>query len=199
MRIAILASGRGTNARALMEAERRGKLGGAQICLLLSDNPDAPALDAAREFGKSCLAIPTGAKGARFGKDAELEYLKALSGAKADFVILAGFMKIVPDSMIRAYEGRIINLHPSLLPAYKGKDAIARAYAAGEKLCGCSVHHVTPELDGGSVIAQSKVDILPGETLAEVEGKVHAAEHALIVKVAAKFAAEFAKDTKNAV
>lgn len=196
MRIAILASGRGSNAKALLEAERENKLGKSKIVLLISDIADAPALDIAKDFGVENIHIQTNVKGVRFTPESTKKYIDALKNAKVDFVVLAGFMKIVPDEFIAAYEGKMINLHPSLLPAYKGKDSIARAFEAGEKFSGCSVHFVSAQLDGGEIIDQSPVEILSCDTLDSLEEKVHAAEHKLLTKVVKNFADNFA--IKNA-
>ena len=119
--------------------------------------------------------------------EGEAAYIEAMREVRADLVVLAGFMRILPDSIVREFEGKMINLHPSLLPAYKGKDAIRRAFEAGSAR-GCSVHFVSGELDGGKVIAQKAVDILPSDTLETFEGRVHAAEHALLVGVVSGFA-----------
>ena len=95
-------------------------------------------------------------------------------------------MRIMPSAIVRAFDGRMINLHPSLLPAYKGKDAIKRAFEAGEKMCGCTIHYVSAELDSGGIIMQSSVPIEKSDTLESLEERVHAAEHELIVKAIQK-------------
>ncbi len=197
MNIAVLASGRGSNAESLMKAAESGALGEARICALLGDNQDAPAFGIAERFAVPWKCIPTEQKGARFSEGATKKYLSALSESGAEIVVLAGFMKIVPDEIISEYEGRIINLHPSLLPAYKGKDAIRRAYEAGEKFCGCTVHYVSSELDGGEIIAQSRVEILPGQTLEEVEQNVHAAEHKLLPGVVKELVSKLSRMGKK--
>lgn len=187
MKILILASGRGSNARAVMEAAASGRIR-AEVCALFSDIADAPALSVAREFSVPAHFIDPGRPGARLSPAGEAAYLEAMLSARADLVILAGFMRILPDRIVREFEGKMINLHPSLLPAYKGRDAIRRAFEAGEKRGGCSVHFVSGELDGGRVIARRTVDILPSDTLETFEERVHAAERALLVGVAADFA-----------
>ena len=187
MKILILASGRGSNARAVMEAAASGKIR-AEVCALFSDVADVPALSIAREFSVPARFIDPGRPGARLSPEGEAAYIEAMREVRADLVVLAGFMRILPDSIVREFEGKMINLHPSLLPAYKGKDAIRRAFEAGEARGGCSVHFVSGELDGGKVIAQKAVDILPSDTLETFEGRVHAAEHALLVGVVSGFA-----------
>lgn len=189
MKLVILASGRGSNARAVMEAVENKTLEGAEVSALISDNPDAPALGIAKEFGIKALYIDPMRKGARFTEESARRYIDAIAAENPDLVVLAGFMRILPENFVRAFDGKTINLHPSLLPAYKGKDAIKRAFEAGEKFCGCSVHYISTELDSGELIGQSKVEILPQDTLESLEAKVHEAEHALLVKTIADIAA----------
>lgn len=186
MRILILASGRGSNARAIMESVRGGKIR-AQVCALISDNPDAPVLSIAESFDVPAKYVDPMKKGARFSPEGEAAYLREMSAQSPDLVVLAGFMRILPDSIVEAFDGKMINLHPSLLPLYKGKDSIRRALEAGEKQSGCSVHFVSGELDGGRLIAQKAVDILPTDTLETLEERVHKAEHELLPSVVADF------------
>lgn len=187
MKVLILASGRGSNARAVMEAVASGRIR-AEVCALFSDVADAPALSAAREFSVPARFIDPGRHGARLSSEGEAAYIEAMREVCADLVVLAGFMRILPDSIVREFDGKMINLHPSLLPAYKGKDAIRRAFEAREARGGCSVHFVSGELDGGRVIAQKAVDILPSDTLETFEERVHAAERGLLVGVVSDFA-----------
>ena len=170
-----------------MEAAASGRIR-AEVCALFSDVADAPALSAAREFSVPARFIDPGRHGARLSSEGEAAYIEAMREVCADLVVLAGFMRILPDSIVREFEGKMINLHPSLLPAYKGKDAIRRAFEAREARGGCSVHFVSGELDGGRVIAQKAVDILPSDTLETFEERVHAAERGLLVGVVSDFA-----------
>ena len=185
MNIVILASGRGSNARALLECEKKGMFADAKFVGLICDIENAPVFDVAREYGIPALHLPTLRKGARFSDEASANYQNALKQWNADLVVLAGFMKILPPDFVEAYSNKMINLHPSLLPDFKGKDAIKQAFDAGVKVCGCSVHFVNNELDGGEVIAQKKVDILPEYSLEQLEEKVHEAEHELLPQVVA--------------
>ncbi len=169
-----------------MESVRDGKIR-AQVCALISDNPDAPALSIAKSFGVPAKYVDPMKKGARFSSAGEAAYLREMSAHSPDLVVLAGFMRILPDSIVAAFDGKMINLHPSLLPLYKGKDSIRRAFEAGEKRSGCSVHFVSGELDGGRLIAQKAVDILPTDTLETLEERVHKAEHELLPSVVADF------------
>ena len=187
MKVLILASGRGSNARAVMEAAASERIR-AEVCALFSDVADAPALSAAREFSVPARFIDPGRHGVRLSSEGEAAYIEAMREVCADLVVLAGFMRILPDSIVREFDGKMINLHPSLLPAYKGKDAIRRAFEAREARGGCSVHFVSGELDGGRVIAQKAVDILPSDTLETFEERVHAAERGLLVGVVSDFA-----------
>ena len=189
MKILIFASGYGSNAEAIMNATQAGgKLEGVEIAALASDNPDARALQVAKSRHIKAVYLNPERRGARFTPSSEKRYNDFVLSEAPDLVVLAGFMRILPDSIVREFEGKMINLHPSLLPAYKGKDAIRRAFEAGEARGGCSVHFVSGELDGGKVIAQKAVDILPSDTLETFEGRVHAAEHALLVGVVSGFA-----------
>lgn len=169
-----------------MESVRDGKIR-AQVCALISDNHDAPALSIAESFGVPAKYVDPMKKGARFSPEGEAAYLREMSAQSPDLVVLAGFMRILPDSIVAAFDGKMINLHPSLLPLYKGKDSIRRALEAGEKQSGCSVHFVSGELDGGRLIAQKAVDILPTDTLETIEERVHKAEHELLPSVVADF------------
>ena len=182
MRILILASGKGSNARAVMQAVKDGKIA-AEVCALISDVENAPALAVAREFSVEPRFIDAGRKGARFSAEGEAAYLEVMRSYSPDLVVLAGFMRILPDSIVSAFFGKMINLHPSLLPMYKGKDAIRRAFEAG-----CTVHFVSSDLDGGRIIAQEPVEILPGDNFEDFERRVHSAEHRLLVGVVSDFA-----------
>ncbi len=183
MNIAILASGRGSNARELFERKKNGEFGNAKIVGLISDKSDSPSLEIAKEFGVQSLFIDTQCKGARISADAEKIYCDTLKNWNIDLVVLAGFMKILPPNFVETFSNRVINLHPSLLPSFKGKDAIKQAFDAAVKICGCTVHFVNNELDGGKIIAQKAVEILPEYDLPTLEEKVHEAEHILLPSV----------------
>ena len=179
MNIAILASGKGSNAKAIIDKINAGEIPGVSVAGIISDKPGAPVLEIAESRGIAHRYIDPQHKGARFSPESVREYIDAIRELDADLVVLAGFMRILPPEFVDAFPQAIINLHPSLLPAYKGKDAIRRAFEAGEKMCGCSVHYVNNELDGGEIIAQTAIEILPGYDLRSLEEKVHAAEHVL--------------------
>lgn len=174
MRVAVLLSGTGTNMAALLYASRREDCP-YDIVLVTGDKPDAPGLALAQAEGLPVHRLP--ASLAKADLFAALE--AALRDAGAEYVALAGFMRILPRGFVERWEGRILNIHPSLLPLYKGLDTHARALAAGDRKAGCSVHVVTPELDDGPVLGQTAVAILPDDTPATLAARVLIAEHQL--------------------
>ncbi len=174
--IAVLASGSGTNFEALALAARVGELPG-RIAVLLCDSPGAPVVDRARRLGIEVLCPPAG----RFRTRLEDEgpWLAALRERGVDTVLLAGFMRRIHRTLLEAYPDRVLNIHPSLLPAFPGLDAIRRAWEHGVRVTGCTVHLVTDELDGGPILAQRAVQVRDGETLESLEARIHDAEHRL--------------------
>ena len=179
-RVAILISGRGSNMRALIEAARAPDYP-AEIVLVVSSTPNAEGLKFAGAAG-----IPTAVVDkARFGRgetdreayDAELDTV--LKRARAEFLCLAGFMRILSPGFVREWQGRIVNIHPSLLPAFPGLRPQAQALAAKVTVSGCTVHHVVPELDSGPTIAQAEVPVLPNDTVESLSNRILEAEHRL--------------------
>ncbi len=185
MKVVIFASGRGSNANAIFSAVKNGKLKDVSISALVSDNKDAPALKIAENFGVKAVYLDPMRKGARFTPESEKTYIDFVEKENPDLIVLAGFMRILPADFVKKFGTKTINLHPSLLPAYKGINPIKRAFDAGEKECGCTVHYVTEELDSGAIIAQAKVSVDVDETLETLEAKIHLAEHELLVNVIA--------------
>jgi phosphoribosylglycinamide formyltransferase-1 len=118
--------------------------------------------------------------------EGEDRFIAAIQGAQADLVVLAGFMRVLKPKFLGAFAGRVINLHPSLLPAFPGLDGIGQAFRAGVKVTGCTVHRVTLEVDAGKIIEQASVPVEPGDTLEALTAKVHAAEHRLLPVVIAR-------------
>ena len=171
-RIAVAVSGTGSNLRALRAAERRGLLCGS-IVLVLAD-VDCPALDFARAEGIRAEVIRPAEHADRAGWDRAV--WRALGAAGADLVVLAGFMRILGPAVIDAYPRRILNVHPSLLPSFPGRDAIGDALQAGVVVTGVTVHLVDETLDGGPIVAQESVPIVAGEDRAALARRIHAVE-----------------------
>lgn len=184
-RLAVLLSGRGSNMVALAEAAREPDFP-ATLALVVSNRPGAEGLATAAAMGLETLALPHKAYPDREAFDSALS--AALKMHDIDLVVLAGFMRILTPGFIRQWEGRILNIHPSLLPKYQGLDTHARAIAAGDSEAGCTVHVVTERLDDGPVLAQAQVPILPGDTAEELAARVLAEEHRLYPQAVAAFA-----------
>ena len=178
-RVGVLISGRGSNMMALVES-------GLDVALVASDKPEAAGLDWAEARGLPTFALsPRG-----IGKPVyEAALDKALRASGVEVIALAGYMRLLSDDFVARWRGRIINIHPSLLPKYKGLDTHARAIAAGDAHAGCSVHVVTEELDAGEVLGQADVPILAGDTPDTLAARVLVAEHALYPQVLKEFVA----------
>lgn len=184
-RIGILISGRGSNMLALAGASRTGAAP-FEIALVLSNVADAPGLDLARAQGLQARAIPH----RDFGRDRaahEAALIAALDNAGVDVVCLAGYMRLLTPRFVDHYAGRMLNIHPSLLPAFPGLDTHARALAAGVKLHGCTVHLVTAGMDEGPILAQAVVPVLPEDSEASLAARVLAQEHRLYPATLAAF------------
>ncbi|HEU4809851.1 MAG TPA: phosphoribosylglycinamide formyltransferase [Sphingomicrobium sp.] len=180
-RVAVLISGRGSNMRAIVE-----QASGYEVVLVASNKPLAPGLAWARD-----RAIPTWTWDSRGIEkpvwEAALD--QSLADHRAGTIALAGFMRILSPEFTRNWESRILNIHPSLLPKYRGLDTHRRAIEAGDAVSGCSVHLVTEELDSGDVLAQAEVPILPGDTESSLDARVLEAEHRLYPEALAEFVA----------
>ena len=175
--LAVFASGQGTNFEALVASSRRGELGG-RVVALVSDRPDAPALARARRLGIEALPLDVGRRWRTRIED-EGAWVEALRQRGAEFVLLAGFMRRLHVTFLSAFPDRILNIHPSLLPAFPGIDAIRQAWAHGARVTGCTVHLVDESLDAGPIIAQSAVEVRDEDTLESLEARIHDAEHRL--------------------
>jgi formyltetrahydrofolate-dependent phosphoribosylglycinamide formyltransferase len=176
-RVAILGSGKGSNARAILEAAKQGDLGG-EVALILSDVADAGILGIAKEYEVPALAIDPGTqKGGHLTDAALKEILDRLEAADIDLVALAGFMRIVRDPLLSAYSGRILNLHPSLLPKYPGLHACQKAIEAGDAESGCTIHLVDAGVDTGKILRQETVPIFPGDTPDALQARIQEKEH----------------------
>jgi len=172
----VFASGQGSNFEALAAAASRDELGG-RIVALLCDQPGAPVLERARRHGIEALTPPTGAFKSRLGDEAP--WLSALRERQVDVVLLAGFMRRLHATLLAPFAGRMLNIHPSLLPAFPGLDAIGQAWRHGARVTGCTVHLVEDALDNGPIVAQAAVELRDGDTLGSLETRIHEAEHAL--------------------
>jgi formyltetrahydrofolate-dependent phosphoribosylglycinamide formyltransferase len=182
-RVAVLISGTGTNMAALLYAAKADACP-YEIVLVASNNPDAPGL--ALAAGEGIATWAQSHKGmARDAFDALVD--AQLRAAGAGYVALAGYMRILSDAFVAGWQGRMLNIHPSLLPLYKGLDTHQRAIDAGDRFGGCSVHVVTPTLDDGPVLAQTPVAILPGDTMETLADRVRIAEHQLYPPTLAAF------------
>jgi phosphoribosylglycinamide formyltransferase-1 len=175
-RIAILISGRGSNMASLIEAAREPDFPG-EIALVVSNRPDAGGLERAREAGIEALAIDHRAYSAREGFEQALD--AALRERDIGFICLAGFMRVLTDWFVERWEGRMINIHPSLLPLFRGTHTHRRALDEGVLVHGCTVHFVVPELDAGPIVAQAAVPVIPGDTEDSLAARVLVQEHAL--------------------
>ncbi|MCC8619271.1 phosphoribosylglycinamide formyltransferase [Xanthomonas vesicatoria] len=176
LRLAVLASGRGSNLQAIIDEIAGGRLR-AEVVGVFSDRPQAPALhkvDAARRWSASPRDFAD-----RDAFDAALG--DALAAVQPDWIICAGYMRILGEPLVRRFAGRMLNIHPSLLPKYRGLHTHARALEAGDTEHGASVHLVVPELDAGSVIAQARVPVLPGDSAEQLAARVLAREHPLLL------------------
>ena len=187
-RVGVLISGRGSNMEALIDASRAEDCP-YEVVLVLSDNPDAAGLVRARELGVEAKAIDR----RLYGKDREAHERiidEALRSAGVEYVALAGYMRVLTPFLVGAWEGRMVNIHPSLLPKYPGLDTHRRALEAGDTEAGCTVHLVTNDLDGGPVLAQARVPVLPGDDDASLSTRVLAEEHQLYPRALASLVRE---------
>ncbi len=186
MRLVILGSGRGSNAEAILKAQESSRLGRARVAAIFSDVPGAGILALGARHGVPAAYVDPAPFRTKLEGEGEARFIAAVSGARPDLVVLAGFMRVLKPAFLGAFAGRIINLHPSLLPSFPGLDAIGQALRAGARETGCTVHHVTLEVDAGPVLGQARVPIDDGETHESLAAKVHAAEHELLPAVIAR-------------
>jgi phosphoribosylglycinamide formyltransferase-1 len=188
VRVAVLLSGRGSNMLALSEHKRRDPDRAYRLAFVASNVPEARGLVLARRLGIETWSMShAGLERAEFDRLVDAELRKR----DIEAVALAGYMRLLSEEFVAAWQGRILNIHPSLLPAYKGLDTHRRAIEAGEIYAGCSVHLVTPDLDGGPVIAQSQVKIRQRESAEELAARVLEEEHKLYPAALEQFCAAF--------
>ncbi len=188
MRVVILGSGRGSNAEAILQAQAAGRLGRARVTAIFSDQLQAKILELGPRFGVPAHFVDPAPFKTKLEGEGERRFIAAVGAERPGLVVLAGFMRVLKPGFLNAFAGRIINLHPSLLPAFPGLDAIGQALRSGADTTGCTVHYVTPEVDAGPVIGQASVRIEKMDTIETLAAKVHAAEHALLPAVIAKLA-----------
>lgn len=186
-RIGVLGSGQGSNFVALADAVAAGKIP-AEIAVVLSDVEGAGILAHARARKISAQFIPPGKFRTKLDEDAEHAFVAALAAAKVDLVVLAGFMRVLKGDFLRAFEGRIVNIHPSLLPCFPGLQSWKQALDHGVKVAGCTVHFVDAGVDAGPIIGQSAVPVRDDDTPESLHQRIHAAEHELYPKCVAALA-----------
>lgn len=186
MRVVILGSGRGSNAEAILAAQLEGRLGCAEVVQLIVDQPAAGMLALGEKYGVPARFLDPAPFKTKLEGAGEDLYIETISALQPGLIVLAGFMRVIKPRFIAAFAGRIINLHPSLLPSFPGLDGIGQAWRRGVKVSGCSVHYVTAEVDGGPIIDQEAVRIEPEDTLETFADKIHAAEHRLLPAVIAR-------------
>jgi phosphoribosylglycinamide formyltransferase-1 len=177
-RLGILGSGKGSNFVAIADAIGRGTVP-AEVALVLSDVEDAGILAQARQRGLPAKFLPPGKFRTKLDEEAERAYVGALREAQADLVVLAGFMRVLKREFLNGFAGRIVNIHPSLLPSFPGLEAWKQALDYGVKVTGCTVHFVDAGVDSGPIIGQIAVPVLDGDTPEMLHQRIHAAEHEL--------------------
>jgi phosphoribosylglycinamide formyltransferase-1 len=186
MKIGVLVSGSGTNLQALLDAQARGELAPAEVAVVVSNKRDAPALVRAAAAGVPAEVVEhAGLPRAEF----EARLLDALARHAVEAIVLAGFMRVLTAEFVARFPLRIINTHPSLLPAFPGADAAAQAIAHGVKLSGVTVHFVDASVDGGPIIAQVAVPVADGDDAASLHARIQREEHRLLPIVVQRLAA----------
>jgi len=186
-RLGVLGSGKGSNFVAIADAIVAGQVP-AEVGLVLSDVENAGILEHARKRNLPARFIAPGKFRTKLDEEAEPAYVAALQGAKVDLVVLAGFMRVLKGDFLRAFEGRIVNIHPSLLPSFPGLEAWKQALDHGVKVTGCTVHFVDAGVDCGPIIGQQTVPVLDQDTPESLHLRIHAAEHELYPKCVAAIA-----------
>ncbi len=180
-RIGVVGSGKGSNFVALADAIAAGKIP-AEIAVVLSDVESAGILAHARGRKIPAQFIPPGKFRTKLDEEAERAFVSALQSAKVDLIVLAGFMRVLKGDFLRAFAGRIVNIHPSLLPSFPGLEAWKQALDHGVKVAGCTVHFVDAGVDAGPIIAQQTVPVFENDTPESLHRRIHAAEHELYPK-----------------
>ena len=178
MKIGILISGRGSNMVALVDAVKTGEIPASQVVVVISDKPAAAGLEKARERGIETIVVE---RRGRSREEHDVEIINELQQRNAELICLAGYMRLLSPGFIRAFPDRIINIHPSLLPDFRGLDAQKQALEAGVSVSGCSVHFVDEHLDNGDIILQKEVAVEEGDTVESLSARILGEEHQLYV------------------
>lgn len=176
MKLGILISGRGSNMVAIAEAVRSGAIPNSEVAIVISDKPEAAGIEKAKTLGLETLVIP---KGERKRVDHDAEVAAELKKRGVELVCLAGYMRLLSPEFIREFPDKIVNIHPSLLPSFKGLDAQKQAFDYGVKYTGCTVHFVDEALDHGVIIAQKVVEVLDSDTSETLSARILEEEHKL--------------------
>jgi phosphoribosylglycinamide formyltransferase-1 len=187
IRFGVLGSGKGSNFRALAKAFQNRVLD-AQPVIVLSDVEHAGILDLARTFEIPCHFVAPGPYRTKMSPEAEIEIVRLLRDAQVDFVVLAGYMRVIKEPLLNAFPGRILNIHPSLLPAFRGLEAWRQAVEAGVSEAGCTVHLVDAGVDTGTILGQSRIPVLPDDTAESLHARIQVAEHELYPRIVREFA-----------
>jgi phosphoribosylglycinamide formyltransferase-1 len=187
LRLGVLGSGKGSNFRAIQDAIRGGTLN-AETMVVISDVETAGILEAARGYGVPARYEAPGRFRTRMEPDAEARVARVLQEAGCELIVLAGYMRMVKEPLLDAFPGQIINIHPSLLPAFPGLEAWKQALAAGVSETGCTVHWVDRGMDTGPIIAQRRVPVLSGDTPETLHARIQVAEHEVYPEVVRKIA-----------
>jgi phosphoribosylglycinamide formyltransferase-1 len=186
IRLAVLLSGRGSNFQAIHEAIQRGDLD-AQIVCVIANRPDAPGIARAREYGYDAHVLDHKAFANRAAHEEEV--LRVLDAPRPDYIVLAGYMRLLSASFVDRYRNRILNIHPSLLPSFPGVDAQAQALRHGVKISGCTVHLVDENLDAGPILVQRAVEVRDDDTVETLSARILDEEHVAYVDALRKLAA----------
>jgi phosphoribosylglycinamide formyltransferase-1 len=189
IRLGVLGSGKGSNFRAIQEQIEQGRLN-AEVRIAISDVENSGILELARRYGIKAVFVPPGQFKTKLDSQIELQIAELLHEEQVDLVVLAGFMRVLKGALLRAFPRRIINIHPSLLPKYRGLEAWKQALLAADTVTGCTVHFVDEGVDTGEIIEQSRVAILPFDTVDTLHARIQMAEHTLLPKVIARLAEE---------
>ncbi|MBC7899246.1 MAG: phosphoribosylglycinamide formyltransferase [Saprospiraceae bacterium] len=186
MNIGILISGRGSNMIAIADAVESGEIGGSEVAVVISDKSDAAGLGKARERGIKTSVIE---RNGRTREEHDAEIIAELRKNEVELVCLAGYMRLLSAGFIRSYPNRIVNIHPSLLPSFRGLDAQKQAIEYGVKVSGCTVHFVDEDLDNGAIILQRTVEVLDDDTAETLSARILEQEHAAYVEAVRRIAA----------